>query len=142
MIAGNNSDTNPQPVDYTAALGRAICHRLVEGESLHAICSDPGMPSKATVSGWLARHEVFRKEYGLAKRFMDNCFEEELIEIADECGDGWVEKVRSDGRVVTVAYHNHIARCWLRIDVRCWVADQREPNNPVKYSIPRKGRRK
>src|SRR5207253_689311 len=113
-----------------------------EGESLHAICSDPAMPTKATVFGWLRHHERFRKQYGIAKQMVDQCFQDELIEIADECGDGWMEKVRSDGKVVTVENRKEVDRSWLRIDVRCWVADQREPNNPVKYSIPRKGRRK
>jgi hypothetical protein len=34
---------------YTTEIAETICNRLVDGESLRAICADPAMPSKATV---------------------------------------------------------------------------------------------
>jgi hypothetical protein len=34
-----------------------ICERLIEGESLRAICTDPVMPDKATVLSWISQNE-------------------------------------------------------------------------------------
>ena len=35
--------------NYTREIADAICSRMSEGESLRAICRDPGMPSEGTV---------------------------------------------------------------------------------------------
>ena len=48
---------------YSAEVARTICDRLVDGQSLRAICSDAGMPGKATVFRWIARHKEFRDWY-------------------------------------------------------------------------------
>ena len=40
---------------YTPALADTICKRIAEGESLRAICRDPGMPSEGTVRGWAGK---------------------------------------------------------------------------------------
>jgi hypothetical protein len=38
----------------------SICNRLADGESLRAICSDAGMPSRATIFRWIARHNGYQ----------------------------------------------------------------------------------
>jgi hypothetical protein len=73
---------------YSAQVARTICDRLVEGESLRAICSDAGMPGRATVFRWLARHKEFRDRYISARDFQAEGLGEEMIEIArDTSGD-------------------------------------------------------
>jgi hypothetical protein len=52
-----------RPSNYNSEVAWAICDRLVEGESLRRICSDAGMPGKATVFRWIARHKEFRDRY-------------------------------------------------------------------------------
>ena len=42
-----------RPSLYTEVLAAQICRRLAEGETLRAICRDPGMPAISTVMGWL-----------------------------------------------------------------------------------------
>ena len=37
---------------YTEALGAVICQRVAAGESLSAICRDPGMPCREAVRAW------------------------------------------------------------------------------------------
>ena len=51
---------------------------------------------------------------------------DECVEIADDWRGDKVEKVRRDGTVVTVPDRKNLARCRLRLDVRHWVADQRD----------------
>ena len=61
--------TNPSaagPRDYSFQVAISICARLAEGKSLRAICSDAGMPGRATVFRWVAPHKEFCDEYTLA----------------------------------------------------------------------------
>ena len=65
--------TKDQPKDgrtpgYDAEIAETICERLVNGESLRAICADPAMPARATVFRWLARNQEFRRSYALARQ--------------------------------------------------------------------------
>lgn len=46
-------------VQYSAALGRAICARVAAGESVAAICEDAGMPDQGTVVKWARMHPAF-----------------------------------------------------------------------------------
>ena len=76
----------PVPVEDTYA--EAICDRLVDGESLRRICSDAGMPGRATVFRWLARHKEFRDWYISARDFQAEGLGEEMFEILrDTSGD-------------------------------------------------------
>jgi hypothetical protein len=127
MASDTKTDANGRPVEYTAEIGMAICDRIVQGESLRTICADPGMPDKATVLDWIARHEEFRDEYAFTREDHAERLLYEGVEIARDSGGDRVEKVRANGRVVMVANPKHLARCRLRIDVRCWVADRMEP---------------
>ena len=53
---------------YDVEIAEKICERLVNGESLRAICADPAMPGRATVFRWLARNQEFRRSYALARQ--------------------------------------------------------------------------
>jgi hypothetical protein len=80
-----NSDDHlrrSQRAVYSAQVAWAICDRIVEGESLRAICSDAGMPARATVFRWIARHKEFRDRYISARDFQAEGLCEEMIEIA------------------------------------------------------------
>lgn len=44
-----------RPSIFTAALGHEICTRIAGGETLTAICREPEMPCRATVSSWLSQ---------------------------------------------------------------------------------------
>jgi hypothetical protein len=46
---------------YDIEIAETICERLLNGESLRAICTDPAMPARATVFRWLARNQEFRR---------------------------------------------------------------------------------
>jgi hypothetical protein len=73
---------------YSAEVAWAICDRLVEGESLRAICSDAAMPARATVFRWIARHKEFRDRYISARNFQAEGLGDEMLEIAhDTSGD-------------------------------------------------------
>jgi hypothetical protein len=124
MASDSKIIADSRPTEYAVEIGTAICEQLVEGKSLRAICADPGLPDKATVLGWLPRHQEFRKSYELAQWLVLNFLEEEILEIVDDADGDWIEKVRPGGRVVMVRDPQHLARRRLRANVRSWIADR------------------
>jgi hypothetical protein len=108
-----------------------ICERLIEGESLRAICTDPVMPEKATVLSWISQNKEFRKLYASAREFQANCISDDAIDVADDAIDvaddasgDWVEKVGANGRVMSVPDRKNIRRSRLRMAARIWVASE------------------
>jgi len=58
----------PRRVRYSEDLGWEICARLAAGESLMAICREPGMPHHSTVRDWRWRREGFGEAMLIALR--------------------------------------------------------------------------
>ncbi len=69
---------------YDVEIAETICDRLVNRESLRAICADPAMPARATVFRWLDRKEDFRRRYALARECLAEDLFDEIREIADD----------------------------------------------------------
>jgi hypothetical protein len=113
-----------RPTEYTKEIGMTICDRLVDDESLRSICAEPEMPAVATVSSWISNNGEFRDMYAFAREFQAHCILDETIELIDEVGREWVEKVRANGRVVRGPDRKKLPRCRLRIEVRHWVAGE------------------
>jgi Bacteriophage Sf6, terminase small subunit-like len=113
-----------RPTEYTSEIGKTICGRLVEDESLQSICAAPGMPDVATVARWISNNPEFRERYAFAREFQAHCISDEVIDLADAVSTEWVEKVRANGRVVRGRDRKNLPRCRLRIAVRNWVVDR------------------
>jgi hypothetical protein len=45
-----------RPTDYTPEIAREISDRMVDGNTLRAICKQDDMPDEGTVYRWIARH--------------------------------------------------------------------------------------
>jgi hypothetical protein len=73
--------------EYSDEIATTICSRLINGESLRAICADPAMPAKATVCRWLARNAEFCRQYAFARALQVERFGDEMLEILDDCSD-------------------------------------------------------
>jgi hypothetical protein len=107
-----------RPFDYNTDIAMSICERLVAGENLDAICADAGMPAKATVFRWLDRNEEFRRLYALACQMLRQDLAEEILEIADDSTDDWIEYRGKDGKTRRVVHVDNILRARLRIAAR------------------------
>ncbi|WP_336803603.1 ubiquitin carboxyl-hydrolase [Erwinia aphidicola] len=103
-----------RPSDYLPEVAADICSLLADGESLRKVCERPGMPDKATVFRWLAKHDEFRDQYAKATETRADAIFEEMFDIADEVA----EEAAAVGK----------AR--LRIDTRKWALARM---NPKKY---------
>lgn len=108
-----------RPSDYTSEIADKICHRLAEGESLRAICRDDEMPGRETVRVWLSVHPEFKGKFDEARILQAEGLADELMEIADDGTNDYVERVR-DGKTETAFDAEHVARSRLRVDTRKW----------------------
>jgi hypothetical protein len=104
-----------RPSDYSTDIAMTICERLVAGESLGAICAEAGMPAKATVFRWLDGNDEFRRLYALAREVLTLDIADEILEIADDSTDDWIEYRGKDGKTRRVSNLDNILRARLRI---------------------------
>jgi hypothetical protein len=55
-----------------------------------------------TIFDWLAAHPEFQSLYAQARQAQADYLAEEMLEIADNSTNDWMERRREDGSVVTV----------------------------------------
>jgi hypothetical protein len=116
-----------RPSDYSPEITTAICVRLGLGESLREICRDEDMPNKSTVMRWLAEHQEFRDQYAGAREAQADYYAEEIIEIADDGTNDWMERKRDDGTTIEVENKEVLNRSRLRVDTRKWLMARMAP---------------
>ena len=113
---------------YTPEIGEEICVRLMGGETLKEISEDPRFPNRRTVARWLHRDAKFRENYISARQVAMEIMGEELIEIADDTSNDYMERERHDGSFETVVNHENINRSRLRVDARKWLMAKLAPS--------------
>ncbi|MBX4874705.1 terminase small subunit protein [Rhizobium bangladeshense] len=119
-----------RPTKFSQALAEKICARIADRESLRSICRDEDMPAKSTVLSWLADEDkaAFRARYALAREIMADSFVDEMVEIADNSSDDWIEKKNASGETTGWQENGEaIRRSQLRIATRQWVAEKLRP---------------
>jgi len=117
-----------RPTKFTASLAHVICARIADGESLRSICRDDTMPAKSTVMAWLAddAHQEFRTKYALAREIQADGFVDEMVEIADDGSNDWMEKKFGE-ETRWVENGEALRRSQLRILTRQWIAEKLKP---------------
>lgn len=114
-----------RPTKYRESLAKAICIRLMQGESLNYICQQKLYPNKSTVFRWLASNDKFCDKYQRAREIQQEHHLDELIEIADDGSNDWMEKFGKDGESIGWQLNGeHVQRSKLRIDSRKWIMER------------------
>lgn len=113
-----------RPNIYTPWKDKAICMRIMEGESLRSICARKYYPSKRTVLYWLTSNEKFLHHYTQAREVQQEVFYDELFEIADDGSNDYYMKTGKDGGEFVALDSEHINRSRLRIDTRKWAMER------------------
>jgi hypothetical protein len=118
-----------RPSSYTPEVAAEICRRLAEGESLRAICDAEEMPAASTVIGWaLENREGFSEHYTLARQIQAHLYVDEMLDIADDGRNDWMERLDADGQGVGWTQNGEaLNRSRQRIDTRKWVASKLLP---------------
>lgn len=121
-----------RPTDYNEEKAAEICERLASGESLRSICLDEDMPVRSTVFRWLSHHDEFSIQYTRAREEQADAIFDEILDIADDGRNDWMEKNGSDGESLGWQFNAEAARrSQIRIDARKWMAGKMRPK---KYS--------
>ena len=117
-----------RPSAYTPEVAAEICRRLAEGQTLREICRDETMPSDSTVRAWaLDDREGFSAQYAKGRETGYQVMADELIEIADDGSNDWMERKNKDGSTVEVENHEVLNRSSLRVDTRKWLLSKALP---------------
>lgn len=117
-----------RPTKYRESIARAICIRLMLGQSLNEVCRLERYPSKPTVFAWLSRHETFLNQYRHAREIQQESHLDEMMEIADDGSNDWMERTDKNGD--SIGWHlngEHVNRSKLRIDTRKWIMERMAP---------------
>lgn len=108
-----------RPTSYTEEIGRRICEQIIDGKGMVEICaSSDDFPTDRCVYQWINRYEEFRQMYFEAKAICAERMAEDLLAIADDGRNDWMERQNGDGYIVD---HEHVGRSKLRVDTRKWL---------------------
>lgn len=102
-----------------------ICERIAEGFTLKQIGREIGC-SDSAITLWAANDPEFASMYARAREAQAEHFAAELLEIADDGSNDWIER-ESGGASVIVPDHEHINRSRLRVDARKWLMARMAP---------------
>ena len=122
------TDKGGRPTDYNEELADIICERLASGESMRSISRDEGMPASSTMFKWLRIHPVFTEQYTRAKEESADALVEEMLDIADDGTNDWMEKHGKDGENVGWQVNGEsVARSRVRVETRKWISSKLKP---------------
>jgi hypothetical protein len=120
---------------YSRDVADLICARLSEGMSLRETCSrlreerpGQGMPSAPTVRLWVNQDiDGFAERYACAREQQALHWADEILEVADDGTNDWVERVTAKGQKEVLLDREHVMRSNLRVDARKWLLAKLHP---------------
>jgi len=117
-----------RPTIFSDGLAASILERLADGESLRSICADDEMPARSTVFKWLSENPIFSDQYTRAREEQADAIFDEILDIADDGSNDWMERRNSDGENIGWQENGEaLRRSVLRVDARKWVAGKLRP---------------
>lgn len=117
-----------RPSSYTPEIADRICAEITLGYSLRTICKGETMPCVATIFNWFRTQEGFLEQYEKAKEAQADSLSEDLLDIADDGSNDWMEKSDKEGNNIGWTLNGeHVQRSRLRIDTRKWIASKLKP---------------
>lgn len=117
-----------RPTIFTQELADKICERLADGESLRTICSEDGMPARSSVFKWLGENAGFSDQYARARTAQADAIFDDILEIADDGSNDWIERTNSDGENIGWRENGEaLRRSQLRVEARKWMAGKLAP---------------
>lgn len=138
-----------RPSTYTTELGESICARVANAESLLSVCSAEEMPDYSTVMRWQKSNAEFRDNLARAREDMADFVSHQLIAIADEQSEDWVNT-----KFGPVFNKEAAARSRIRIEARLKLMQLLKPKSygeklgitdgeggPLQFVLTRAGKR-
>lgn len=114
-----------RPTKYRQSVCKAICMRLMLGQSLNEICRLNRYPVKVTVFSWLQKYPEFLNQYRHAREVQQETHLDDILEIADDGTNDWMERTGKDGECIGWQINGeHVTRSRLRVDTRKWIMER------------------
>jgi predicted DNA-binding ribbon-helix-helix protein len=98
-----------RPTVFSWELADRICRRIAEGQTLRAICSKHGYPSKSSVTRWLAQNDQFWDQYARAREQQAHALIDEAVDLGRSADGNTASELR------------------LKIDTLKWAAAKLSP---------------
>lgn len=120
-------EANPvgRPSEFSQDLADRICGEIASGDSLRTICVADDMPCVATIFNWIRRYPGFLEQYTRAKEEQADAMAEEMLDIADDGNNDWMERRNAEGDNIGWQVNGeHVQRSRLRIETRKWLASK------------------
>lgn len=111
---------------YSDEVKAKVLDLIAEGLSLRDIARREGMPSPNAVQHWARTDDDFAVQYARAMEARMDVHAEEILEIADDATNDWMERNNPDNPGWT-ANGEHIQRSRLRVDARKWLMSKLAP---------------
>lgn len=128
MSRGKVKKKTGRPTIYSPELAARICAELACGRSLRSVCRADDMPGLETVFRWLREKPEFRDQYEQAKNESADALFEEMLDIADDGTNDWMQIHDKDGENIGWKLNGeNVQRSRLRVDVRKWAASKLKP---------------
>ena len=83
-----------RPSTYSEKTADEIVQRMIEGESLTAICKDEKMPPRVTVYAWFDKHPDFYARCARAREALADYLVDEIEQLADNATKDNIETVK------------------------------------------------
>lgn len=116
------------PAKFNQKTADKFCGFLAIGESMRTVCARPGMPARTTIFKWLRENEEFTNQYARAKEEAADALVEEILDIADDGTNDWMEKFGKKGDSLGwVVNGEAVQRSRVRIDARKFLAMKLKP---------------
>lgn len=115
------------PFVYPPEVPETVCRLIAQGLSVREIGRIAGMPTTETIYEWVrTNRDGFSAQYARAREAQSERFAEELLEIADDASNDWMERNNPDNPGWQ-ANGEHIQRSRLRSDNRKWLMARMAP---------------
>lgn len=117
-----------RPCEYTQERAEKICALIAEGISVRTICKMDGMPETGTFYRWLRVYPEFMQQYACAKEDQADALAEEMLDIADDGTNDWMELNDKKGECIGYQVNGeHVQRSRLRVETRKWLLAKQKP---------------
>ena len=117
------------PTSYTTPLMMKIVERVANGETLTAVCKEPGMPIPSTFRAWIVRNPELRKAWEAAKELRAHAMFDQALDVTKRLLDGnWGKEDAAMVRALDAAIQT-LKWAAGRLSPRDY--GERQPGNPV-----------
>ena len=112
-----------RPTKYRAARAKRICDAIASGQTARHIAATQAIHWQ-TVCNWRDLYPEFAEQLRAAQSARAELMAEEILQIADDSGNDWIEKKTKQGRTWREPNNAAIQRSRLRVETRKYLMEK------------------